>query len=427
MRLVRWPAVSVMLACIIAAFFFVGQSGNTVVRPMLEQIASNEFATPAHVGDLKLSVYGSCIAASDLLLADPGNPARPLFAARTANLRADFAGFFERRAVISQAHLEHAALRLNQKRTGGLAFLSDTAQMMLRYEPASVRLQRILSWTTDQINPLKAFPALPGSLARAPVATNDAAESGQTAPPTTRAPDFRLRLPHERAEVVLEELTVADSTLELIPFGHTNGIVLSSLDGACTGLSTNPRKHDEPIRFVTKGIVEGSSDAWFDVGGTVGLMGGETNILLNFTLSNMPVAAVLPFARTYTRHLDALVFESGFITAHGTVQMDNGVVTPSTIFLRADDLTVHADRTSDELGPELSWMQYLSLSNSMFELAVPLDNKKPYFHVDEALKKQDFKLNLKNIQIKLDIGKDGKNLLNGFIDKSLLENKRKKR
>jgi hypothetical protein len=47
--------------------------------------------------------------------------------------------------------------------------------------------------------------------------------------------------------------------------------------------------------------------------------------------------------------------------------------------------------------------------------------------VAEALNQQNFKLNLKNVQIKLDLGKGDNNLLNGILEKNMLENKGKKR
>jgi len=423
MKLIRWPALCLMLLCLLAGFFIVGQAGNTVVRTNLEAIASNEFGAQASVGSLDLSVFGSYIAAEDLALADPADAKRAVFAARHVGLYADLARFFERRALIKQAVVDDARIVLFQTQHGSLAFMSEQARLQLAHEPASVRLNRILTWTTDQINPMKAFPAMPAALipsgGKTALDTVPVLDHGAQQEAVVRG--FRLRLPRDYPDLLLKELSVNNALIELVPFSATTGLVLHAVSGSCTELSTNPQKNPEPVRFITRGFIGEGTSSWFAIAGTVDLFAGGTNLFIDFSLNNMPVSAALPFARTYTRILDMLAIQSGFLTARGHVQLVDGVVQPSTVKLRAEGFTANAHALTDATGRDLGWLRFLSVSNSMIEAVVPIDAKKPYFHVDEAIKKQDVKVELKNIEFKINLGKDGTKALDGLFDKDILK------
>lgn len=393
MKIIRWPAVAILSLALLIGFFWMGHSGDEIVRRNLESFGSYELNTLFKVGAVDLSVYESYLRVENITVMDPGQRGRALFTARHVDLRADIASFFERRAGLHAAHVEQAAARVLQTRTGTFVLLSDTARTMLAHEPMAVRVRRIMSWATQQINPLAiagiVAPRLGTEIAMPAVATSHVA----------RAPEFRLPAGARRPEFFLNLLTISNCTLELVPFGDAEPVPLHSVRGYCTGISSMPRTHDQPITFAAFGYIGAGEDAWVAAAGEVDFRGGATNITVDFAFSNVLLRSVLPFARVYTRFLDNLNVHAGTLSARGRVALRDMIVQPSVIDVRVDGLTARASGFANEL----AWLNMLAISNTSLAMQVPLDNTPPYVHMDTALKEQKVQTQIEQFELRINV------------------------
>ncbi len=391
MKLIRWPAVALLLLALLVGFFWIGQAGDDVVRRNLESFGSYELKTLFKVGAADVSVFQSYVRVDSIHVMDPGQRGRPLFTAEQIDLRADIGSFFERRAGLKDVHVEQAAARILQTRTGRFVLLSDTARAVLAYEPIGMRVNRIMSWAADQVNPLNILgvvaPLLGGTALEAPTST------------VARTPEFRLPLGTPRPEFFLDLLTISNCTLELVPYGGEDGVPVHGLRGYCTGISSMPRNHDQPIAFAAFGYVGAGMDAWVAAAGELDFRGGITNITVDFAFSNIALRTALPFARAYTRFLDSLNVQSGTLSARGRVQLDNRIVQPTVLDLRVDGVTARAAGFENEL----AWLNMLAISNTTLAMQVPLDNRPPYVHVDTALKQQNLSTQIEKFEMRINV------------------------
>jgi len=404
MKIIRWPAVAMLSLALLIGFFWMGHSGDEIVRRNLESFGSYELNTLFKVGAVDLSVYESYLRVDNITVMDPGQRGRALFTAQHVDLRADIASFFERRAGLQEAHVEQAAARILQTRNGRFVFLSDTARAMLAYEPMAVRVRRIMSWAAQQINPL----AIAGVVA--PYLGRDVA--GPSTARVARTPEFRLPPGMRRPEFFLNLLTISNCTLELVPHGGADPVPLHGLRGYCTGISSMPRAHDQPITFAAFGYLGAGTQAWIAAAGEVDFRAGVTNITIDFAFSNVLLRSALPFARVYTRFLDNLNVQAGTLSARGRVALRDMIVQPSIIDVRVNGLTARAAGFVNEL----AWLNMLAISNTSLAIQVPLDNTPPYVHMDTALKEQKVQTQIEQFELRINVRDLQQNFLRGIQD-----------
>ncbi|MCX7847679.1 MAG: hypothetical protein N2595_06605 [bacterium] len=391
MRIIRWPAVALCSLGLLVGFFWIGHSGDEVIRRNLETFGACELNTLFKIGALDLSIYESYLRAGDVEVMDPGQRGRALFTAREVDLRADMKSFFERRAGLKEAHVEGATARVLQTRDGRFVFLSETARTMLRYEPLGVRVRRIMSRATAQMNPLlvggEIVSRLGGGAAR--LLTGEVA----------RSREFRLTVGARRPEFYLDLLTVSNGVVELVPWGGGEGLVVHGLHGYCTGISSLPRAHDQPIIFGAFGYVGGGTDAWLAAVGEVDLRGTATNVVVAFAFSNIALRSVMPFARVYTGFFDNLQVEGGRLSARGRVAVQGRKVEPSEVDLHVDELSGRAEGFVGEL----AWLNALMISNASLAMRVPVDSTPPYVHIDRALKDQKVRTQVERFELRVNV------------------------
>jgi len=424
MNLIRWPALSLMLALLLVGFFAISQMDNNGVRQRFETIATRELDTVVRLGALDVSVFRSTLRGENLQVTDPGQRGRNMFVAREFQCWADLARFFERRVLLNDVYASGVYVRVQQQRNGHFVFLNETALRLANYEPVGLRIKNIMTWTSDNMNPLRTFAAQKEAVdaARhdAPASVARDALGGTT---QVVARGFVLRLPHDYPDLLVRHLTLEDVTIEIVPYGALTSIVLHGISGVCDNLSSRPGVLPEPITFRAQGFAGRDWAAPFAATGMVDLFAGQKNIQVDFALSNLALRTLLPIADVYSPLFRLIAIETGTLTARGQVVLRNNKVTPTEVFMSVQQLTANVNALKDVV----PWLQALTFRDSTLAMRVPLDDRSPYLHFDEAIKKQQVSTEIHNFELRVSPGNandTNNDFLNGIFKKALKDIKK---
>jgi len=416
MKLIRWPALTLMLALLLVGFFAISQVDNTNVRQRFETIATRELDTVVRLGMLDVSVFRSTLHGENLQVTDPGQRGRNIFVARDFQCWADLARFFERRVLLKDVYASGVYVRVQQQRNGHFVFLNEAALRLAHYEPVGLRIKNIMTWTSDNMNPLRTFAAQKEA---DDAARHDApAEVARdTLRGTTQvvARGFVLNLPRDYPDLLVRHLTLEDVTIEIMPYGALTSIVLHGISGVCDNLSSRPGVLPEPITFRAQGFASLDHPAPFAATGLIDLFAGQKTIQVDFALSNMALRTLLPIADVYSPLFRLIAIESGALTARGRVELRNNVVTPTEMFMSVQQLTANVDALKDVL----PGLQALNFHDSSLTMLVPIDGRRPYLHFDEAIKKQQVSTEIHNFELRINPHEANKNFLDGILNKAL--------
>ncbi len=420
MRLIRWPVVCLMLVVLLAGFFIIGQVDNGLVRGNFETVATRELDTLVRLSDIQVSVARSTIHGEDLQVTDPSERGRNVLAVKAFTCRASLPRFFERRIVLEQIWLSGAYVRVHQLRDGRFSFLSETAMRMLPYEPMALRLRNVLTWTADNVNPLRVFAAqqeagqaarLPSpprnSLSNLPVMTHGTTQ--------ILARGFVLSLPHDYPDLLIEQLTLCDSTIEIVPQQPGPSLILHGINGGCANLSSRPDIVPDPIVFMAEGFIGDGSTCSFHAAGSVDLFARHNTAQIGFAFTNFPITAMAPLAAAYTPYLQKLQVSSGLLSANGQISLHTNVLDASSVYMRVAGLTAQADALKDDL----PWLRSLNFRDTSLEMSVPIDSRRPYVHIDEALRKEQVRTEIHDFEMRFNPNEMGKGLLDGILNKDL--------
>ncbi|GEM_PF-1243198 len=420
MKLIRWPALTLMLALLLVGFFAISQVDNTGVRQRFETIATRELDTVVRLGALDVSVFRSTLRGQNLQVTDPSQRGRNIFVAREFQCWADLARFFERRVLLKDVYASGVYVRVQQQRDGYFVFLNETALRLAQYEPVGLRIKNIMTWTSDNMNPLRTFAAQKEAedAARhdAPAAVARDAMSGPT---QVVARGFVLNLPRDYPDLLVRRLTLEDVTIEVVPFGALTSIVLHGISGVCENLSSRPGVLPEPITFHAQGLASLDQPAPFAATGLIDLFADQKTVQIDFALSNMALRTLLPIAEVYSPLFRLMNIESGALTARGRVELRNNVVVPTEVFMSVQQLTANFDALKD-LVP---WLRALNFRDSSLTMQVPIDGRRPYMHFDEAIKKQQVSTEIHNFEMRINPRDANKNFLDGILNNALQNKK----
>ena len=402
MKFIRWPFVSFILFGILISFFYVGYFADSNIKEDLEYYSSHALNSIVRVGKLKLNVFHSVISGENIFVIDPGNKSKHAFRARQINLRADVTKFFEQRIFLKEAVINGGDLRLIQTKDGDFDLISDAAVAIADYEPVIVKIQKIMTWSADKINPIKAISSF-GSAAESSLKNNESLKKFEELPllidseTQTVVRGFQLKLPKDYPDLLVKKLLLANCSIELIPAGKKTGLVFHDIWGKGFELSSFPKKHPKPIAVAAKGKIGDDKDAWFNISARIDLFAGKTNVLIDCAVSNLNVLSVLPLIKVYTDYSDMIDISSGKLTLRGRFRFENGVIHPSILYCYFKNLSAKAK--GEKTGQK--WLNSLSFQNAVLEITVPINNSPPYFHFEEAMEKQNFRTEIKNFKMKI--------------------------
>jgi len=402
MKFIRWPFVSIILLGILLSFFYIGYFADSTIREDLEYYSSEALGSIVRVGRLKLNVFHSVISGENIFVIDPGNKSKHAFRARQIDLRADVTKFFEQRIFLRDAVIKSGDLRLLQTKEGEFDFITDAAVTIADFEPVSVKIQKIMTWSADKINPIKAISTI-GFSAESSLKKDDSLKKFDKLPlfidseTQTVVRGFQLKLPQDYPDLLIKKLQLKDCSIELVPPGENSGLVLHDIQGKGFELSSFPRKHPKPITIAAKGKIGEEKDSWFNISARVDLFAGKTNFLIDCAISNLNLLSVLPLVKTYTDYSDMIDIFSGNLTLRGRFRFENGVIHPSTFYCYFKNLSAKAK--GEKTGQK--WLNSVSFQNAVLEITVPVDNTPPYFHFEEAMEKQNFRTEIKNFKMKI--------------------------
>ncbi len=402
MKFIRWPFVSIILLGILLSFFYIGYFADSTIRKDLEYYSSEALSSIVKVGKLKLNVFHSVISGENIFVIDPGNKSKHAFRAKQIDLRADVTKFFEQRIFLRDAVIKSGDLRLLQTKEGEFDFITDAAVAIADYEPVTVKIQKIMTWSADKINPIKAISTI-GLSAESSLKKDDSLKKFEKLPlfidseTQTVVRGFQLSLPQDYPDLLIKKLQLSDCSIELVPPGKNTGLVLHDIQGKGFELSSFPRKHPKPITVAAKGKIGKEKDSWFNISARVDLFAGKTNVLIDCAISNLNLLSVLPLVKTYTAYSDMIEIFSGNLTLRGRFKFENGVIHPSTLYCYFKNLSAKAK--GEKTGQK--WLNSVSFQDAILEITVPVNNTPPYFHFEEAMEKQNFRTEIKNFKMKI--------------------------
>jgi hypothetical protein len=419
MKLIRWPALTLMLAILLVGFFVISQVDDNGVRQRFETIATRELDTVVRLGALDVSVFRSTLRGENLQVTDPGQRGRNIFVAREFQCWADLARFFERRVLLDHVYVSGVYVRVQQLRNGHFAFLNEAALRLAQYAPVGLRVKNIMTWTADNMNPLRTFAAQKEG--------EEAARRGT--PATVREPvpplahgttqivarGFVLNLPRDYPDLVIRRLTLEDATIEVVPYGATTSIVLHGISGVCENLSSRPNILPEPISFRAHGYAGFTPPAPFAADGSVDLFAEQRNVQVEFALSNMALRTLLPIAEAYSPYFRLIDLAAGNLTTRGMVLMRNRAVVPTELTMQLDHVTANFEALKDVM----PWLRMLHFSDSSLTMQVPLDGRRPYLHFDEAFKQQKVSTEIRNLELQFNPRDANENFLDGLLNKAI--------
>ena len=184
--------------------------------------------------------------------------------------------------------------------------------------------------------------------------------------------------------------------------GKTKPLVweIEELRGA--NLAIPPEKALEP-KIEWRSTLRGYPETRFDGELTSSEKIGEENQkTLSFTLANFP-AETLP--ELLPEDIGSWQCKSGKFNASGTINFQGDKLLPGLVKINLRDLTVNTAQ-----GPNLSASKKvkaaipaLSLENANLDLEVQIDDKEPYFHLEEAWENQKTKIQSGRFEMMLDL------------------------
>ena len=400
MKFIRWPVVSFILFALLIGFFLTGYLSNTKIKNDFEYYSSDALNTIVKVGSLNLNIFHSYLRMENILVIDPESKSRFAFSAKSIDLKADVSKFFEKRIVLREAKIHNATLKLKQTKKGKFAFLSRKAYMMAEYEPTIVKINRILTWTADHLNPVKILSPINEKFIE--TATNNnfdinikTLKNNSSTQIVVRG--YKLKLPNDYPDFLAKIIAFANCNIDLYPFGKDKPVKLRSVSGKIFELSSRPRKHPKPVTFLANGFVGDGMHSWFNVAARTDAYGGKTNIIIDFAISNVFLPNLLPLVNAYTSYARIMNIQNGYLTARGRFQIKDGKIIPSSVYCRLDNFT--AEALGETTGQK--WLNSLSFQNSFLEAVIPINDKKPYFHFETAFEKENFRTKIHNFKLKL--------------------------
>jgi len=408
MKFIRWPIVSLLLFALLIGFFMTGYLSNSKIKNDFEYYSSDALNTIVKVGKLDLNIYHSYLRMENIIIIDPGNKSRFAFSAKSIDLKADVSKFFEKRIVLREARIHNGALILRQTKKGRFAFLSKRAYQMSEYEPTIIKINKILTWTADHLNPIKIFS--PGNNQILNEATNtnynfDIKTLKNNSSTQIVVRGYELKLPNDYPDFLAKLISFANCNIDLYPFGRDKPLKLRNVSGKIFELSSRPQKHPKPVTFLANGFVGNNPHSWFNIAARTDVYSGRTNIVIDFAVSNVFLPDILSIANVYTSYARMLDIENGYFTARGHFEIKNGKIVPSSVYCRLDNFTAQA--IGETTGQK--WLNSLSISNAFLEAVIPVNDKKPYFHFETAFEQDNINTKIHNLKIKIkpsDLGGD---------------------
>ena len=401
MKIIRWPVVSLLLLALLIGLFVTGYLSDSKIKNDFEYYSSEALNTIVKVGKLKLNLFHSYLRIENIVVIDPINKSKFAFKAKSIDLRADVSKFLERRILLREARIHDSNIKLTQTRKGKFLFLSERAHDMAEYEPTVVKINRILTWTTDHLNPIKIISPIKNSLTEKQSITNknykleiDAPLDNTTTQIFVRG--YRLKLPHDYPDFLAKKLLVANCNIDLYPYKIESPIKLRNISGTFFELSSRPKKHPKPVTLLANGFIGDGTDSWFNISARIDGYAGRTNVVIDFAVSNIFLPDFLPLVDVYIPYVRILDIADGRLTARGRFQISEGEIVPSSVYCRLDNFTAQA---AGELTGQ-KWLNSLSVSNTFLEAVIPINNKKPYFHFETAFEQENFKTTIHNFQLK---------------------------
>ncbi|RLD12126.1 MAG: hypothetical protein DRI44_01705 [Chlamydiae bacterium] len=416
MKLIRWPVVSLILFALLIGFFITDYLSNSKIRNDFEYYSSEALNTIVKVGTLNLKIFRSSLRLENILVIDPVNKSRFAFRAKSIVLRADVSKFFERRMFLQEAKIHDSYIKLTQTKKGKFTFLSERAYNMAEYEPTVIKINRILTWTADHLNPVKIVSPIKKRIIENQNITNknssfkiNTLRNNSTTQLVFRG--YKLKLPRDYPDFLVKTLSIANCNIDLYPYAIKSPIKLRNIHGKIFELSSRPKKHPKPVTLLANGFVGDKSNGWFNVSARIDAYAGRTNIIIDFAVSNIFLPEFLSLVNPYTPYAKILDIESGQLTARGRFQIRKGKIVPSSVYCRLDNFTAQA--VGELVGQE--WLNSLSISNTFLEAVIPINNKKPYFHFETAFEKENFRTTIHNFQLKFKPSDLGDDLLDGVL------------
>jgi len=231
MKFIRWPFVSLILLGILFSFFYVGYFDDSTIKEDLEFYSSEALNSIVRVGKLKLNIFHSVISGKNIFVIDPSKKSKPAFWAKQIDLRADVTKFFEQRIFLKDVVVKEGGLRLLQTKDGTFDFISDAAVAIADYEPVLVKIQKVMTWSADKINPIKTISTI-GSTAESSLKKDKSLKNFDELPlfidskTQTVVRGFQLKLPKDYPDLLIKKLLLANCSIELVPAGKKTGLVL---------------------------------------------------------------------------------------------------------------------------------------------------------------------------------------------------------
>ncbi len=374
---------------------------DSKIRNDFEYYSSEALNTIVKVGTLNLNIFHSYLRIENIIVIDPVNKSKFAFRAKIVDLRADISKFFEKRILLNEVKIHDSYIKLTQTKKGKFTLLSETAYNMAEYEPTVIKINKILTWTADQLNPVKIISPIDDSFTENQNPANkklnlkiNTLRNNTTTQLVVKG--YKLKLPHDYPDFLVKNLLIANCNIDLFPYATKSPIKLHNIHGKIFELSSRPKKHPEPVTFLANGFIGKGTDSWFNIYVKTDAYAGRTNITIDFAVSNIFLPEFLPLVDAYTPYARILDIDSGWLTARGRFQITEGKIVPSSVYCLLDNFTAQA--AGDFTG--LEWLNSLCLSNTFLEAVIPINNKKPYFHFEDALEKGNFETTIHNFQLK---------------------------
>ena len=401
MKFIRWPMISFFLLAMLIGFFMTGYLSNSKIRNDFEYYSSESLSTIVKVGKLNLNLFRSYLRIDNIIVIDPVNKSRFAFRAKSIDLQADVSKFLERRIYLRDARINDSYIKLTQNRKGRFVFLSERAHNMAEYEPTIVKINRILTWTADHLNPVKIISPIKNSLTEKQNITNknyklkiDSLQNNTTTQLVVRG--YKLKLPHDYPDFLVKNLTIENGNIDLFANAAESPIKLRNISGNVFELSSRPKKHPKPVIIIANGFIGEGTDSWFNISAIIDAYAGRTNITIDFAFTNIFLPEFLPLVDAYTPYAKMMDIVDGNLTARGTFQISEGKIVPSSVYCCLDNFTAQA--AGEATGQK--WLSALCISNAFLEAVIPIDDKKPYFHFEDAFEKGNLRTTIHNFQLK---------------------------
>jgi len=416
MRIIRWPIVSLLLLALLMGLFVTGYLSNSKIKSDFNYYSSEALDTIVKVGTLKLNLFHSYLRIENIIVIDPVNKSKFAFRAKSIDLRADVSKFLERRVLLREARIHDSYVKLSQTKKGDFVFLSERAHNMAEFEPTVVKINKILTWTADHLNPVKIISPIKNKFTEKQNITNKNynLQSNTLKNNTTTqliVKGFKLKLPRDYPDFLVKKLLIANCNIDLFPYAAKSPIKLRNISGKFFELSSRPKKHPKPVTLLANGFIGEGTDSWFNISARIDGFAGRTNIVIDFAVSNIFLPEFLPLIDAYTPLGRIMDIDEGKLTARGRFQITEGKIVPSSVYCRLDNFT--AQTIGELTGQE--WLNSISISNAFFEAVIPINNKKPYFHFETAFEKEDFETTIHNFQLRFKPSDLDGDLLDGIF------------